>query len=869
MNPLLAQFIPEARDLIDRAASGILTLESRPGDGDVINDVFRAVHTLKGSSGLFDVAPLTRLVHAAEDLLEEARNGGMELNSDIVDGLLVSLDVLTRWIDALERREQLPGDAEAESGERAAALRGWLKPRSRAEIAAASAVPERRAPAWLEAISEAERLQAFRAARGGALTAWSFDPEEDCFFRGDDPLGMVRHCPGLTALRIVPNRLLGALDTIDPLQCWLSLRGLSSSAPEAVRDHFRYVEDRVEVVEISAADLALPSGGRAEGPVFADFAALARRQLALGDAEALARSVAALIGMTAPSSRQASALRWLTAYLETSGVARAAELARLIEAIDGGVGAPALAFARPPQDLAPQDLAPQDLAPPDIAVRLAREQIDNLAVEAFADVAVGRFEAVARTLRAVFAALGRDPAALTPALAAFRERRDAAPLRALVDSLGHATDRVSSSQALHAAATPAAATPAPDVAPPRPKPETVAASEGAGLPKVLRVDQGKIDTIMNLAAELIVAKNGLAYLADRAEREYGVRALSREIKDAYAVFDRLAQELQLGVMSVRMTPINQVLQRFPRLVRDVARALGKKVELVIEGEDTEADKNVLESLADPLIHIVRNSLDHGVEGPEERRAAGKPEHGTVKIAARNQSDFVVIEVSDDGRGVDVARVREKAVTLGIITAERAEAMSEAEAANLVFLPGFSTKDEVSDLSGRGVGMDVVRSTVVKAGGDVTLRNSQGQGATVIIRLPLTMAVTRIVTVDCGGRLFGIPMDMIAETVKLAEGDIRHVNNAEAFVLREAIVPLVRLGERLGLSDGETREGDAAVMVVSLGGELVGLVVDGFRERMETVVKPLQGILEGAAGFSGTALLGDGRVLLILDLHELI
>jgi two-component system chemotaxis sensor kinase CheA len=241
----------------------------------------------------------------------------------------------------------------------------------------------------------------------------------------------------------------------------------------------------------------------------------------------------------------------------------------------------------------------------------------------------------------------------------------------------------------------------------------------------------------------------------------------------------------------------------------------------------------------------------------------------VRIAARNESDFVVIEVTDDGRGIDVTRVRAKAVERGIVAAERAREMTDAEAANLIFLPGFSTKDEVSDLSGRGVGMDVVRSTVQRAGGEVSLRNTPGAGSTVQIRLPLTMAVTRIVTVDCGGRLFGIAMDAIAETVRLPQSAIKRIGPSEAFVLRDVIVPIVRLAERLGMDASRQDGGEAAVMVVNIGGELVGLVVDNFRERMETVVKPLNGILEGVAGFTGTALLGDGRVLLILDLPELI
>ena len=832
MNPLLAQFIPEARDLLESASSGILALEAGPQDADVINGVFRAVHTLKGTSGLFDVGPLTRLVHAAEDLLEEARGGDLTLNPEIVDGLLESLDLAARWIDALERRERLPDEAEGESSAHSAALRVWLKG-GRPGAGPNAAVPVvRRAPPWVGALPEAERLAAFRAARGGALTAFAFNPEEDCFFRGDDPLGMVRNAPQVLALDVAPNQPIGALDTVDPLQCWLIFRGLSKAAPDVVREHFRYVAERVEVAEIAATDLALPSGTRAEGPVFRDFAALARRQLAAGDASGLSRSFASLSSIASPTSLQASALRWCAAHLETCGLSRPAEFERLIAAVETGVASDPTPEAGPPHAAG-------------LAATLALEQIEAWETPGEAALGPGRFEAAERTVRALFAATGRSEAGLDQALAALRERRDGGPLRAL---LGLAERPAGPAKAVAAPAAP----------------------ESAGLSRVLRVDQGKIDAIMNLVAELIVAKNSISYLAERAELAYGSRAMSREIKDAHAYIDRIAQGLQVGVMSVRMLPISHVLQRFPRLVRDVARALGKKVELVVEGEDTEADKNVLESLGDPLIHIVRNSLDHGLETPEERRVADKPEHGTVRISAHSASDFVVIEVSDDGRGVDVARVREKAVERGIVTAEQAREMNDAEAANLVFLPGFSTKDEVSDLSGRGVGMDVVRSTVVRAGGEVVLRNEPGKGATVAIRLPLTMAVTRIVTVDCAGRLFGIPMDAIAETLRLPEAAIRRIGGSEAFVLRNVVVPLTRLSERLGLEGGRVEGADdEAVMVVNIGGERVGLIVDGFRERMETVVKPLAGVLEGLAGFSGTAMLGDGRVLLILDLAELI
>ncbi|NJL09119.1 MAG: chemotaxis protein CheA, partial [Methylacidiphilales bacterium] len=335
--------------------------------------------------------------------------------------------------------------------------------------------------------------------------------------------------------------------------------------------------------------------------------------------------------------------------------------------------------------------------------------------------------------------------------------------------------------------------------------------------RVLRVDQAKIDTLMNLVAELIVAKNGLPYLAKRAEEVFGSRQLSREIKDQFSIIDRIAQGLQVGVMSVRMMPVSQLFQRFPRLVRDTARKLDKAIELAIEGEETEADKNVLESLADPLIHIVRNSVDHGIEMPEVRRAAGKPEQGLIRLIARQENDNVVIEVTDDGKGIDPEVVKAKALKIGLIDAEQAAQMSDVDAVNLVFAAGFSTNEQVSDLSGRGVGMDVVRTAVQKAGGEVWLSSQKGTGTSITLRLPLTMAVTRVVTVLCGDHVFGIPMEAVAETVKVPRQRIHTIKDREAFVLRNTVVPLVRLAGVLNLPAAQVEEdGEEAVMVVQAG-----------------------------------------------------
>ncbi len=636
----------------------------------------------------------------------------------------------------------------------------------------------------------------------------------------------------------------------------------------------RYVADTIDVRDIAAGELAIPTGKPAGGPVFGDFARLARQHLEARDRVALDRSVATLLTMIAPESFQASALRWCKAQLERDGFESLMNLERLIVAVETGDLPPYAGIidksAEPELGLTAlvQDNSEETAAYRRYAHRIAVEQIKVLETPTHPAIVQGRLESVTVVLKKIAQAIdaGDIAKAVDEAIAIFRQSGDTQALRSVAEGLGTGSAKIPKDDTT---ALIAAVKTAPLAAPEAPA--TDAPAENKAIQRVLRVDQSKIDAIMNLVAELIVAKNGLSYLATRAEQVHGSRAVAREIKDQFAVIDRITQGLQVGVMSVRMMPVSQVFQRFPRLVRDIARKLGKKIELVIEGEDTEADKNVLESLSDPLIHMVRNSLDHGIEMPDERRVAGKSEHGAVHITARQENDFVVIEVRDDGKGIDPRSVKAKALQLRLLTAEKAEQMSDEEAANLVFAPGFSTKDEVSDLSGRGVGMDVVRSAVLKAGGDVALRTTLGVGTSVTVRLPLSMAVTRIVTIECRGRIFGIPMDLVVETVRLRREQVHRIKSVETFVLRDTIIPILRLADSLGLphEEHEVQGDEEAVMVVRLGRDRIGLIVDGFRERMEVIVKPLDGVLDGMRGFSGTALLGDGRVLLILDLQEML
>ncbi|ABC23127.1 chemotaxis protein CheA [Rhodospirillum rubrum] len=858
--PLLLRFLSEARDLLQTAASGLLALEKTPGDDAALNEVFRSVHTLKGSVGLFDYPAFTKLVHAGEDVLSAVRAGQVALTSELVDLLLDTLDQVGAWVDAIERSGLLPDGAEGLSLALTTSLRATLPREHGAEPTSAPEPTE--APVSIDHLAllpEADRLAAFRAALCGApLLSLDYAPAEDCFFSGEDPVNLFRQIPDLFSLVIEPRTPWQSVETVDPYCCLLRLRALCGGNKTAIEQLFRYVIEQVTVHTVPAHLLVIPQGERNDGPVYGDFVEEASTHLAKADWPALRRAVGALLDLTARPLFVASALRWLDAVLSVptpdpgwvEALIAAVAHGNAVVLPPAGTGA---ASARSSAALSATILSILD------GQRVILEMPRDEGLP-------GRLASVARTVDNVLRAAGHDTAPWTGATAAAGQSGSAAPMLAFLAALFETSETTNETASETASETVGAPPPeggealGPVLADQRPA------------NRVLKVDQAKIDTLMALIGELVVSKNSLPFLARRAEEVHGSREMGREIKDTFAVVDRLAQEMQAAIMAVRMLPVSEVFERFPRLVRDIARKLGKHIDLVIEGEDTAADKTIVEMLGDPLLHIIRNSLDHGIESPEEREAAGKPPTARVLVKAFHDSDQVVIEVSDDGRGIDPVKIRAAAVAKGVIEAERAARLSDQEAVNLVFLPGFSTAGQVSDLSGRGVGMDVVVSTMDKANGVVSLSSTPGLGTTVRLSLPLSMAVTRVMMVEAGGgMLFGIPMDHIAQTVRIPRKAVRRIKQSEAFVLRDAIVPLVRLDTLLGLAPpvwfGDESQEDA-VLVVRVGNALTGLVVDHFREGMDIILKPFDGILAGLPGYSGTALLGDGRVLLVLNLKEL-
>lgn len=378
--------------------------------------------------------------------------------------------------------------------------------------------------------------------------------------------------------------------------------------------------------------------------------------------------------------------------------------------------------------------------------------------------------------------------------------------------------------------------------------------------KTLRVDIDRLDNLMNLVSELIIIKTRLDGMDEKTE--------GQKRREAVEYLERITSSLHDAVMKVRMVPIENVFNRFPRVVRDLARELSKNITLIIEGAETELDRTVIDEIGDPLIHLIRNSADHGIEIPEERFRKGKPAQGTIKLKAYHDGNNVVIEISDDGRGINLNNVLKTAIDKGLIDRERAKNLKESEIISFLFEPGFSTKDRVTDISGRGVGLDVVKTKIESLGGGIEINTVPDQGTTFLIRLPLTLAIIQALMVMVGEEKYAIPLSAIKETVIVASKDIKKVQKNEVTLLRGNVIPILRLGEMLDVESNGSPEEDLTVVIVKKGERDIGLVVDSLIGQQEIVIKSLGNFLKNIKFIAGATILGDGKVALILDVNTM-
>jgi two-component system chemotaxis sensor kinase CheA len=533
-------------------------------------------------------------------------------------------------------------------------------------------------------------------------------------------------------------------------------------------------------------------------------------------------------------------------------------------------------------------------------------QVDHVQVAAF-EAEVERLLVEAQSQRQSRAA------AAPPAPAA--EPIDVAAAQAAVDALFAATPAAPAPAPPPAAPTPApaaptpapaaparsapaaAATPAASAAPaPHPAPAAAAAptahehAAGTGAapagpaadPKrtaknqTIRVDIDRLDLLLNLVGELVINRTRISDIASTLGRELGgttngrvesgLSQLAKDLSESSALLARTTNEIQESIMKVRMVPIGQVFDRFPRMVRDLAKARGKDIQLEIAGAETDLDKTIVDEVGEPLMHLVRNCVDHGIEPPEVREANGKPRHGRIRLNAYHEGNQVIVEVSDDGGGIDLARVREKAIRLGQIS--ETDRLTDREIIEQIFEPGFSTADQITDVSGRGVGMDVVKKNILRLKGVFDVDSVQGEGTRFTMKLPLTLAIIQALLVRVAEELYSIPLDSVIESQRIEASEVRTVHGGEVITLRGQVVPLIRVGEFFRL-DAPRDPDKVMIVIVGLQGRQVGLVVDSFQGEQEIVIKPLSDVIGRIAGISGATILGNGSISLIVDVHSLV
>jgi len=777
----LTDFLEEARDLVSNLNQGLLELEKSPDDNaELVNDIFRYFHNIKGNSGIIGYRDLNALTHEAETLLNRVRKGEMQTSRGIIDLLLAVVDLIEELLGRIdtENGKATPKDitmmaavlqASTEAGALAVPEQylAILAPEFEGGGGSTSA-PVEPVVAEVEEAPPAAGADAAAEPSPAVAVAEGYDPEDVAIFEQTVEHQHKSLDLALEMLRKDPDQR----DIIDGL--YRSLTTLQNSCG--------YM-GLAEVKGYAERTAGLVDQARKSGVGF---------ELML---DILSQEVAILKEMVL------------------------AALAR----VKGGGSTPAAPPAPAPK---PEAAAPKPKSAPAPKPESAPEPKPETAP-------APKVEAAPAPKPAMKPAPAPKPAPASTSVAA----------------------------------------PAPSSAPP--KTAAQAAFEAGQAPPqkgatTIRVDHEKLDHLMNLIGELIINRNRYSMIARAlAEGQEDVPDIAQQLTETTYAMARISDDLQDTIMKVRMVPVHTVFSRFPRLVRDLSRKSGKQVELITEGEETELDKSVGEEIGDPLVHLIRNSLDHGLEPEDERIAAGKNPKGHVWLRAYHKGNSVAIEVEDDGRGIDPEKMRQVGVKKGLVTAEEAKLLDDRQAVDLIFAPGFSSAEKITDVSGRGVGMDVVKTNIKNLKGNIQINTEPGRGTRFTLTLPLTLAIIDALMVQVGKDVYAIPLDAVSETTKIEVERLSEVNHRKALTLRGEVLGIIELSDLLGLPSNPDQREILPVVIIHDNDRRLGIVVDRLLERQEIVIKPLGQYLNTfeIRGISGATIMGDGSVVLILDPHE--
>lgn len=746
---ILGDFITEACELLETMDQDLVELEQNPTDLELLNRIFRALHTVKGSSGFLGLTTITEFAHAAEDALNALRKGQVRVTRSVMDALLAAGDVVKRMmVDIKELREPAPGPVD---------LMAQLRRLGKGE-----SIEDGCTPGNASAIDQPLTGDASDIAPG----------------EGDAMLDLPA-----SRLDLLPYMIEELLDSLNQFHELIEHTRLESDhAPLQIRMR-EIIDGLLRCIEFFEIDI-------------------------------LTREVRALSEFT-------QALTLLTGDALNEARLRADAVITILRE-----RSEAMLHGRLPS-------IPTDV----LLERLSR----NLVGESLALTAEMAAACSAQDILRVDGVRGQNGNGKCAALQSSVTENNGSGAE---DSTTASEDSSARDE----------------------RGRQSQAKASAGGEQTIRVDVERLESLLNLVGELVLQKNRVAGLS----RRLGQMDVDHEYMEAFTQvasdLDRITGELQQGVMKTRMQPLNKLFSRYPRLIRDLSRIANKEIDLQILGGETEVDKSVIELLGDPLVHILRNSVDHGLEPPEEREAAGKARQGTIAIGAGHEGNHVIVTIRDDGRGLDRGRIARKAVERGLATADEVAGMSDQQIFKFIFLPGFSTAQVVSDLSGRGVGMDVVKTNISKMGGMIDVDSQAGAGTTVSIKIPLTVAIMQAMMVEVGKAVYALPLGNILEIVRLDADVLGSIQRRPVLRLRDSVLPLVHVA---GLFNEGTQTPRYAV-VVGLGSDRLGLLVNQVLGQEEAVIKSIDDhLFEGVQYISGATVREDGKVCLILDIAALL
>lgn len=780
----LKDFIDESYEIIASLNDGLLELEENPtGRDDLVNDLFRFFHNMKGNSGIIGYNELNALTHEAETLLNNVRQGKITPSHELIDLLLLVADVMEGLVQKIE-------------------------------VASGQATPFDTSPV----IKQLQQVLA-----GGAISL----PEE--LLAAQHGSGMAGK--GSDAQNEVPEEETPPVEVVNP-----TIIPVGSEGDDV--EVFRVtVRQQIEIIRAALATL------QKDGSHKESIDAVYRCLIAV-------RNACSFVGQTE-----------IKVYAErTAGIVDQGRTS----GIDFGLMV---------------DLLSQEVSIIDDMVQKALDE-GKINTDADSSAQVSESDSAPEAPAKNPEVQSTSAVTVPPKPESVKQQPAPSPGGEVKTESTPKTSARPSPPAPSAPAQAAQMAPAPASAAAKPKPTASAAkAASAAAPageahkssSTIRVDHERLDHLMNLIGELIINRNRYTLIARSLEgggENVNISEVAQSLSETTYAMARISDDLQDTIMKVRMVPVSSVFSRFPRLVRDLSRKSGKEVDLIMEGEETELDKSVVEVIGDPLVHLIRNSVDHGIESEDVRLAAGKAPKGKVTLRAFHKGNSVAIEIEDDGKGIDPDKMREVAIRKGVITPEEAAQLDDREAMELIFAPGFSSAEKITDISGRGVGMDVVRTNIKNLKGSVNTYSEVGKGTRFTLSLPLTLAIIDALMVNVSGQMYAIPLDAVSETTKIEFERLTDVKGRKAVTLRGEVLGIVELSEMLGLPRTDPLPDVLSVVVIHDNERRLGLVVDQLLERQEIVIKPLGAYLGDLKGISGATIMGDGSVILILDPHEI-